>query len=86
MNDTHTHNVLFYDNIDKDSESPQYEALSEKVDYDLAVKLDLLSNPNSVQHQNKWNRIHRKYTRTSIPPTSVAKTTKKTASKNKITT
>ena len=82
----HTH-------TDKDGEPPHYEPLVNNVNHDFAMKLDMLSNPNTDQRSNQqhkaWHKTNRKstkYMQTATTLTGPAKTNKRTTSKNKITT
>ena len=88
---THTHT---HTHTDKDGELPHYEPLLDHVDHDFVMKLEMLSNPNYAdQKPNQHKSLHktnRKSTKSNIQPaitpTGLAKSSKKTGSKNKTTT
>ena len=80
---------------DKDGEPPHYEPLLDNVDHDFVMKLELLSNPSSDQklnqHHKSLYKSHRKSTKSNMQqpattPTGPAKSSKKTGSKNEVTT
>ena len=92
-----THNnspFCLFTHIDKEGEPPHYEPLLDHVDHDFVMKLEMLSNPNFAdlkpnQHKSLY-KTNRKSTKSNMQPattpTGPAKSSKKTGSKNKITT
>ena len=89
--------IYNYYNVHTDREGglpPRYEPLLDHVDHDFAMKLEMLSNPNTDQkmnHHKSWYKTNRKSTRSNMPqptttPTGTVKYNKKMGSKNKIIT